>query len=114
MKLLLHICCAPCSAACIKVLRDEGVDVHGYWYNPNIHPYKEYEARLNALKEYSRMINLNVVYYDYYGLREFCENVSDKLNNRCEYCPFLGKDVYTLQLDQLPKMLSSGRQHRHW
>ena len=86
MKLLLHICCAPCSAACIKVLRDENVDVYGYWYNPNIHPYKEYEARLNALKEYSKMINLNVVYYDYYGLREFCENVSDKLNNRCEYC----------------------------
>ena len=86
MKLLLHICCAPCSAACIKVLRDEGIDVHGYWYNPNIHPYKEYEARLNALKEYSKMIDLKVVYYDYYGLREFTENVYDKLNNRCEYC----------------------------
>ena len=86
MKLLLHICCAPCSAACIKVLRDQGIDVYGYWYNPNIHPYKEYEARLNALKEYSKMINLNVVYYDYYGLREFTLNVYDKLNNRCEYC----------------------------
>ena len=86
MKLLLHICCAPCSAACIKVLRDENIDVYGYWYNPNIHPFKEYEARLNALKEYSKMINLNVVYFDYYGLREFCENVSNDISNRCEYC----------------------------
>jgi predicted adenine nucleotide alpha hydrolase (AANH) superfamily ATPase len=59
MKLLLHICCAPCSAACIKVLREEkDIDIKGYWYNPNIHPYKEYENRLNALKEYSKMINL--------------------------------------------------------
>lgn len=86
MKLLLHICCAPCSAACIEVLRKENIDIKGYWYNPNIHPYKEYESRLNALKEYSKMINLDVVYYDYYGLREFTENVAENLNNRCEYC----------------------------
>ena len=87
MKLLLHICCAPCSAACIEVLREEkNIDIKGYWYNPNIHPYKEYENRLNALKEYSKMINLDVVYYDYYGLREFTENVAKNLNDRCEYC----------------------------
>ena len=86
MKLLLHICCGPCSAACVKVLREENMDITGYWYNPNIHPYKEYESRLNALKEYSKMIDLNVVYNDYYGLREFTTNVIDKLDNRCGYC----------------------------
>lgn len=86
MKLLLHICCAPCSAACIKVLREEDIDVTGYWYNPNIHPYKEYQSRLNALEEYSKLINLKVIYYDYYGLREFSSNVINDLNNRCEYC----------------------------
>ena len=85
MKLLLHICCAPCSAACIKYLREEGIDITGYWYNPNIHPYKEYENRLNALKEYAKMINLNVIYNDYYGLREFTKNVVNYLNNRCIY-----------------------------
>lgn len=86
MKLLLHICCAPCSAACIKVLREEEIDVTGYWYNPNIHPFKEYESRLNALKEYSKMIDLNVVYNDYYGLKEFTKNVVNILDNRCGYC----------------------------
>lgn len=86
MKLLLHICCAPCSAACIKVLRENNINVTGYWYNPNIHPYKEYENRLNALKEYSKLIDLKVIYYDYYGLREFTTNVINDLNNRCEYC----------------------------
>lgn len=86
MKLLLHICCAPCSAACIKVLRKEEIDVTGYWYNPNIHPFKEYESRLNALKEYSKMIDLNVVYNDYYGLKEFTKNVVNILDNRCGYC----------------------------
>lgn len=86
MKLLMHICCGPCSAACIKVLRENSIDVTGYWYNPNIHPYKEYEARLNALKEYSKIVNLNVIYNDCYGLREFTKNVISDLDNRCEYC----------------------------
>lgn len=86
MKLLLHICCAPCSAACIKVLRDEGVDITGYWYNPNIQPFTEYDSRLNALKEYSRMIDLPVIYNDYYNLKEFVSKVSNSLDNRCGYC----------------------------
>ncbi len=84
MKLLLHICCGPCSAAVIKNLNE--YDITGYWYNPNIHPYKEYEARRDALKEYSKLINLNVIYNDYYGLREFTKNVIDNLSNRCDYC----------------------------
>ena len=86
MKLLLHICCAPCSAACIKVLRDENIDIVGYWYNPNIHPFKEYDNRLKALKEYSKMINLNVIYDDFYGLDEFVKNTVNIIDNRCGYC----------------------------
>ena len=35
---------------------------------------------------YSKMINLKVIYNDYYGLRNFCSNVIDNLNNRCGYC----------------------------
>lgn len=86
MRLLLHICCAPCSVMCIKTLREENILVDGFWYNPNIHPYTEYQNRLNALKEYSKMINLNVIYEDYYGLKEFTKNVIDILDNRCSYC----------------------------
>ena len=96
MKVLLHICCAPCSAMCIKKLREDDIDVTGYWYNPNIHPYQEYESRLNALKEYSKMIDLDVIYNDYYGLREFTANVISDLSNRCDYC-------YTKRLEELVK-----------
>jgi predicted adenine nucleotide alpha hydrolase (AANH) superfamily ATPase len=49
-KLLLHTCCAPCSTHCVKELLDD-YDVTMYFYNPNIHPYAEYDKRLeNALK----------------------------------------------------------------
>ena len=36
MKTLLHICCAPCANQCIDVLRGDGFEVTGLWYNPNI------------------------------------------------------------------------------
>ena len=52
MKLLLHTCCAPCSVYCIEELKKENIDITSFWYNPNIHPYKEYEARLETLKNY--------------------------------------------------------------
>ena len=86
MRLLLHTCCAPCSVFCIDTLKKENIDITSYWYNPNIHPYKEYEARLNCLKEYNESINLPLIVDDYYGLREFCKNTVSNLDARCTYC----------------------------
>jgi len=86
MKLLLHVCCAPCSIECINELKKDNIDVTGFWYNPNIHPYTEYKSRLKGLKEYSKDINLDVIYKDEYGLRNFIKNVISNLDNRCEYC----------------------------
>ena len=60
MKLLMHTCCAPCSIYCIESLRKEGIEPIIYWYNPNIHPYIEYKARRDTLKEYTKSINVNV------------------------------------------------------
>ena len=53
MSTLLHICCAPCSVACVRQLREEGVEPVGFWYNPNIHPFLEYKARRDTLRRYS-------------------------------------------------------------
>ena len=49
MKLLMHICCAPCANMPIDALRADGIDLTGYWYNPNIHPFTEYRARRAAM-----------------------------------------------------------------
>ena len=86
MKLLLHICCAPCSVACIKQLRSQGIEPVGYWYNPNIHPYTEYKARKNTLIEYARSIGLELVVEDEYGLRPFVQAVAENIAGRCAYC----------------------------
>ena len=81
MKLLMHACCAPCSVFCIKELRSENIEPTIYWYNPNIHPYKEYQARKECLIEYAKSINVKLIIEDEYGLDEFCKNVSSNIES---------------------------------
>ena len=101
MKLLMHTCCAPCSVYCIDSLRAEGIEPTLYWYNPNIHPYMEYKMRRDTLRDYASSININVIFNEDYGLREFCKNVIDDLNNRCSnYC-------YRVRLEETAKFASS-------
>ena len=86
MSLLLHICCAPCSIACIETLRAEGLEPYGYWYNPNIHPYTEYRMRKNTLIDYAKSIDLKLQLNDDYGLRPFVQAVADDIDGRCVKC----------------------------
>ena len=85
-KTLLHICCAPCSVMCIESLRGEGTEPHGFWYNPNIHPYTEYRSRKNTLVEYAEKIGMSLTVENTYGLREFVKNVAGDIDGRCAYC----------------------------
>ena len=57
---LMHTCCAPCSLSCIDPLRAEGLEPVAFWYNPNIHPWKEYQARRDCLLEYAPTIGMEV------------------------------------------------------
>lgn len=87
MNVLLHTCCAPCSVYCIETLQKEQKQVTVYWYNPNIHPYTEYKARKNCLKEYTSQIKVPAIFEEEYGLREFTKNVVNNLEDRCKaYC----------------------------
>ena len=87
MKLLLHACCAPCSVYTVEALRKENIEPTLFWYNPNIHPYKEYELRRDCIVEFAKKENLELILEDEYGLEDFCKNVSNKLNTRCiDYC----------------------------
>ena len=101
-KIFLHICCAPCSIECIEMLKEK-YDITGFWYNPNIHPYMEYTSRLNALKEYAELTNLNMTYKDEYGLIEFTKNIINDVENRCiNYC-------YKVRLEETAKQAKEGR-----
>ena len=97
MKLLMHTCCAPCSVYCIDELRNENIEPTVYWFNPNIHPYMEYKSRRDCLKEYTKSIGIYAIFEENYGLKEFCKNVVDGLDTRCQdYC-------YPVRLEQTAK-----------
>lgn len=86
MKILLHTCCAPCSIHPVKFLREQGLDVMGFFYKHNIHPYTECLKRKEALESYSKKINLRVIYQEGYDLEGFIRNVVFRESNRCSYC----------------------------
>ena len=54
-KVLLHSCCAPCSGAMVEEMVSSDVleSVVVFFYNPNIHPKREYEIR--KVREKSRV-----------------------------------------------------------
>lgn len=85
MAVLLHICCAPCSVECIDALREEGSELCGYWYNPNIQPYAEYRMRRDTLIEYAKRVDLPLELADGYDLRAWV-NMLPNLDDRCGAC----------------------------
>ena len=64
-KLLLHTCCAPCSGDIILRLKQSKIDFTLYFYNPNIHPKKEYILRKNENLEFAKKNNIPFVDDDY-------------------------------------------------
>jgi epoxyqueuosine reductase len=86
MKILLHICCAPCAIYPVQEMRTGGMDVTGFFYNHNIHPYQEYQRRLETVRKYAALVELEVIYRDEYRLEEFLANVAANPDQRCLYC----------------------------
>lgn len=86
MKLLLHICCAPCSIYPVQVLKQIGINVMGFFYRYNIHPFQECLRRENALKEYSRSIDLKMIYQQDYKIEEFIQSIVFRETDRCRIC----------------------------
>jgi predicted adenine nucleotide alpha hydrolase (AANH) superfamily ATPase len=86
MKILLHICCAPCAIYPVQVLTGGEHHVQGFFYNPNIHPYQEFARRAAALEEYAALLNLPVIWDRAYDLEGFLRQVVFREAERCRFC----------------------------
>lgn len=86
MKLLLHVCCAPCSTYTLNRLREQNIDVSGYFYNPNIHPYREFKKRLTTLQDFAKSQDFPLIIESEYGLTEYLRKVVFKEKQRCAIC----------------------------
>lgn len=64
-KLLLHSCCAPCSGEVMEALVQSEIDFTIFFYNPNIHPKKEYDIRKDENIRFAEKHNIPFIDADY-------------------------------------------------
>lgn len=100
-KLLIHTCCAPCLIAPYYRLLQAGHIVSAFWYNPNIHPLKEYQLRRDALRDFSAREGFELLEAGDYGLEVFLQNTLSNISERCEYC-------YKTRLEAVAKRAAEG------
>ena len=64
-KVLLHSCCAPCSGEVMEAMQASGIDFTIFFYNPNIHPLREYEIRKQENIRFAEKFGIPFVDADY-------------------------------------------------
>lgn len=62
---VIHCCCAPCAGAMFECFVQNGIKPIIFFYNPNIHPVREYEVRRDELVSLAKLLNLDYVIGDY-------------------------------------------------
>lgn len=89
-KILLHSCCAICSAYPIERLKELGYEPVVYFYNPNIYPLEEYNKRMVAQKELCEFekVELIVGEYDFENFSDFVKGLENEPEKglRCDKC----------------------------
>lgn len=100
-KILLHTCCAPCSAAIIEWLLQNDFQPILYYYNPNIFPEEEYLIRKNECTRYAQSLQLEIIDgdYDHGEWLDFIRGLENEPERgaRCQQC-FLLRMNMTAQL----------------
>ena len=89
-KLLLHSCCAPCSGDIMKRLLDSEIKYTVFFYNPNIHPHKEYLLRKEENMIFASKHNIPFIDADYnprewFNLTKGMETDPER-GRRCSTC----------------------------
>jgi len=64
-KLLLHSCCAPCSGEVMEAITASGIPYSIFFYNPNIHPLREYELRKEENIRFAEKHGIEFIDADY-------------------------------------------------
>jgi predicted adenine nucleotide alpha hydrolase (AANH) superfamily ATPase len=85
-KILVHVCCAHCAAYTAEYWRQQGYEVEGFWYNPNIHPFTEHQQRLESMKKLAEEKSLPLIIAEGYDMPEFFRCVAGHEQDRCRDC----------------------------
>ena len=102
-RILLHVCCGPCGTYPIERLREEGFQVTGFWYNPNIHLWQEHQRRRESVQKYADAVDLPVIWYESYEMPRYLRAVAghEGLRERCRIC-------YRMRLEKTAQLAVEG------
>lgn len=101
-RILLHTCCGPCTLYPLKALREQEWCVHGFFYNPHIQPFQEFQWRLEALELLAAKEELHLIIRNDYDLERFFRNVAFREQARCIYC-------YSLRIETTARLAAKSR-----
>jgi len=76
MKMLMHICCGPCTIYPLKELRTQGMRSPEFFIIPTFIPIRKYQRRQQTLSDYANKTFLNVIWPEDYPLEEFLRAVA--------------------------------------
>lgn len=98
MKLLLHICCGPCATYPVQELLKEEFNIHGFCYNPNIHPIEEHTKRRENVEKLAEAVGITVTFNNEFRQYEW-ETMADEGDGRCHRC-------YVLRMEEAARYAS--------
>lgn len=96
MKLLLHMCCAPCSVYPVSALQEDGIELEGLFFNPNIHPKEEFLRRKENVERFVSEKGIPLTVMEDFKQAEW-EALAGETEKRCRMC-------YAIRLEQAAKM----------
>ena len=103
MRILVHVCCGPCSITPVQALLAAGMEVTGFYYNPNIHPLQEYLRRREGVAQMAERLGISVIYKDdEYSPQAYFRAVAYREPNRCLLC-------YALRLERTLSIARRGK-----
>ncbi len=85
-EILLHTCCGPCATYTTQHLTTQGFAPVMYFYNPNIHPYREWKKREETLAFFAGQKGIPLIVEDDYDLTGFLRQVVYREEERCALC----------------------------
>lgn len=87
---LLHACCAPCSAAIVECMLHNGIRPTVFFCNPNIYPLDEYALRKEELMRFLQDEHIDFIEdtYDHISWQENVKGLEGEpeRGNRCTKC----------------------------
>ncbi|WP_045215930.1 epoxyqueuosine reductase QueH [Desulfonatronovibrio magnus] len=84
---LLHICCGPCAIYPLRKLKSQGYEVTALFFNPNIHPLKEYLLRAEAAETVTEAEQVRLIRLDKeYNPTDYLRTTVYREEQRCLLC----------------------------